>query len=89
MPLESIDTIQKLWSEFANECVRVCGNWLFACDRDDRGYRLPLPNLHDDCLISVDYSPVDRPGWRRSPLLSSTQYAASSSAPRTGSAPVK
>ncbi len=38
-------------TEFANECVRVGGNWLFACDRDDRGYRLPLPNLHDDCLI--------------------------------------
>ena len=38
-------------TEFANECVRVDGNWLFACDRDNRGYRLPLPNLHDDCLI--------------------------------------
>lgn len=38
-------------SEFANDCARVCGNWLFACDKDNRGYRLPLPNLHDDCLM--------------------------------------
>jgi hypothetical protein len=38
-------------TEFEGPCVRVCGNWLFACDGDNRGYRLPLPNLHDDCLI--------------------------------------
>lgn len=31
--------------------VSVEGNWLFACDREKRGYRLPLPNLHDDCRI--------------------------------------
>jgi hypothetical protein len=34
-----------------DERVRVDGNWLFACDADKRGYRLPLPNLHDDCRI--------------------------------------
>jgi hypothetical protein len=34
-----------------NGCVRVDGNWLFACDQDNRAYRLPLPNLHDDCLV--------------------------------------
>ncbi len=31
--------------------VSVEGNWLFACDQDKRGFRLPLPNLHDDCRI--------------------------------------
>jgi hypothetical protein len=31
--------------------VRITGNWLFACDAERRGYRLPLPNLHDDCLL--------------------------------------
>lgn len=31
--------------------VKVDGNWLFAFDKEKRGYRLPLPNLHDDCLI--------------------------------------
>ena len=31
--------------------VSVEGNWLFACDSEKRGYRLPLPNLHDDCRI--------------------------------------
>jgi hypothetical protein len=33
------------------ELVCVDGNWLFACDAEGRGYRLPLPNLHDDCHI--------------------------------------
>ena len=37
--------------------VRICGNWLFACDVDHRGYRLPLPNLHDDCLICTGSFP--------------------------------
>lgn len=31
--------------------VWVDGNWLFAIDAHHRGYRLPLPNLHDDCRI--------------------------------------
>jgi hypothetical protein len=34
-----------------DDIVSVEGNWLFACDQDKRGYRLPLPNLHDDCRI--------------------------------------
>ena len=34
-----------------DDIVSVEGNWLFACDKDNRGYRLPLPNLHDDCRI--------------------------------------
>jgi hypothetical protein len=38
-------------TELEETCIRVTGNWLFACDADKRGYRLPLPNLHDDCLI--------------------------------------
>jgi hypothetical protein len=31
--------------------ILLDGNWLFACDRNNRAYRLPLPNLHDDCRI--------------------------------------
>jgi hypothetical protein len=38
-------------TEFDQDGVRVGGNWLFACDQDHRGFRLPLPNLHDDCRI--------------------------------------
>ena len=38
-------------TESEGDGIRVGGNWLFACDADQRGYRLPLPNLHDDCLI--------------------------------------
>ena len=34
-----------------DDIVSVEGNWLFACDADKRGYRLPLPNLHAECLI--------------------------------------
>ena len=38
-------------TEFANDGALVGGNWLFACDANNRAYRLPLPNLHDDCVI--------------------------------------
>jgi len=38
-------------TEFVDDSHKITGNWLFACDADHRGYRLPLPNLHDDCLI--------------------------------------
>jgi len=34
-----------------DDFVSVEGNWLFACDANKRGYRLPLPNLHDECRI--------------------------------------
>jgi hypothetical protein len=38
-------------TEFSEGKAIVCGNWLFAWSDDNNGYRLPLPNLHDDCLI--------------------------------------
>jgi hypothetical protein len=38
-------------TEVSNACTSVAGNWLFAFNSDNNGYRLPLPNLHDDCLI--------------------------------------
>jgi hypothetical protein len=38
-------------TDFSEDGACVDGNWLFACDQDRRGYRLPLPNLHDDCRI--------------------------------------
>lgn len=38
-------------TEQAETGTRITGNWLFACDADNRGYRLPLPNLHDDCQV--------------------------------------
>jgi hypothetical protein len=34
-----------------DDCVVVGGNWLFAYSKDQNGYRLPLPNLHDECTI--------------------------------------
>ena len=33
------------------DCVVIGGNWLFAFSHDNNGYRLPLPNLHDECTI--------------------------------------
>jgi hypothetical protein len=38
-------------TEARDKGIRVSGNWLFACDGHHRSYRLPLPNLHDDCLL--------------------------------------
>jgi hypothetical protein len=34
-----------------DDCVIVGGNWLFAYNKDHNGYRLPLPNLHDECSL--------------------------------------
>jgi hypothetical protein len=41
--------------------IRIGGNWLFACDADQRGYRLPLPNLHDNCLLCTGSFPDGYP----------------------------
>jgi hypothetical protein len=38
-------------TELLDDCVTVGGNWLFAFNQDNKGFRLPLPNLHDDCTI--------------------------------------
>jgi hypothetical protein len=38
-------------TELSDDCVMVGGNWLFAFSKDNNGYRLPLPNLHDECTI--------------------------------------
>lgn len=38
-------------TECCYDSVKVEGNWLFAFDSENRGYRLPLPNLYDDCRI--------------------------------------
>lgn len=38
-------------TELLDNCVSVLGNWLFAFNADNNGYRLPLPNLHDECTI--------------------------------------
>jgi len=34
-----------------DDLVIVGGNWLFALDANHSGYRLPLPNLHDECTL--------------------------------------
>jgi hypothetical protein len=38
-------------TEPENDRVLIGGNWLFAFNQDNNGYRLPLPNLHDECTI--------------------------------------
>jgi hypothetical protein len=38
-------------TELSDDSVRVGGNWLFAFSQDNNGFRLPLPNLHDDCAL--------------------------------------
>ena len=37
--------------------IKLDGNWLFAFSEGNRGYRLPLPNLHDDCRICTGSFP--------------------------------
>ena len=38
-------------TETSDDSVAIGGNWLFAINKDDNGYRLPLPNLYDECSI--------------------------------------
>ena len=38
-------------TETVEDGVEICGNWLFAYNQDRHGYRLPLPNLHDECSL--------------------------------------
>ncbi|HEV2695858.1 MAG TPA: hypothetical protein VG347_23415, partial [Verrucomicrobiae bacterium] len=38
-------------TELMGDLTAVQGNWLFALNADKNGYRLPLPNLHDECTI--------------------------------------
>jgi hypothetical protein len=38
-------------TELVDDCVEVGGNWLFAFNKENNGFRLPLPNLHDECTI--------------------------------------
>ena len=47
----NVKVIFAVLTKEADDLVSVEGNWLFACDQDKRGFRLPLPNLHDDCRI--------------------------------------
>ena len=54
---ESVRLAFAVRTESEDEGMRVVGNWLFACDADHRAYRLPLPNLHDDCLICTGSFP--------------------------------
>ena len=38
-------------TKLEEDYVQVDGNWLFALSQDHNGYRLPLPNLHDECSL--------------------------------------
>jgi hypothetical protein len=38
-------------TECLDDTTQVNGNWLFAFNEQNNGYRLPLPNLHDECTI--------------------------------------
>lgn len=38
-------------TELSDDDVLVGGNWLFAFNPENNAFRLPLPNLHDECTI--------------------------------------
>jgi hypothetical protein len=48
---EEVRLVFAVSTRLSDDITQVDGNWLFACDANNRGYRLPLPNLHDDCRI--------------------------------------
>lgn len=56
MPLEwsapaTVRLVFVVGTEMAEDLVVITGNWLFALSAQGHGYRLPLPNLHDDCRL--------------------------------------
>jgi hypothetical protein len=40
-------------TECSEEYATIGGNWLFAFGQNRNAYRLPLPNLYDDCSICM------------------------------------
>ncbi len=40
-------------TECSDEYATIGGNWLFAFGQNKNAYRLPLPNLYDDCSICM------------------------------------
>ena len=44
-------------TESIEDQVMIGGNWLFAFNHENNGYRLPLPNLHDDCTLCTGHFP--------------------------------
>jgi hypothetical protein len=40
-------------TEYIDDYVSIDKNWLFAFNRENNGFRLPLPNLFDDCAICM------------------------------------
>jgi hypothetical protein len=40
-------------SDESDDETSVSGNWLFAYNTEKNGFRLPLPNLHDDCMVCM------------------------------------
>jgi hypothetical protein len=48
---KDVQLVFAVQTEFADGSHNVLGNWLFAFSKANHGYRLPLPNLHDDCTI--------------------------------------
>lgn len=49
--LEAVRVVFVILTEDLDGRITINGNWLFALDCNKRAYRLPLPNLHDDCRI--------------------------------------
>lgn len=43
---------------FQFERLAVLDTWLFACDNENRTFRLPLANLHEDCRVCMGHNPV-------------------------------
>lgn len=61
-------------TEAGDQGVKLGGNWLFAGDASGRGYRLPLPNLHDDCLICTGKFPDEYGSGGEAVLASLEQF---------------
>lgn len=57
--------------------VIINHNYLFACDTRNRAYRLPLPNLFDDCKVCTGEFAHTHPSGATAVAASVEQFRAS------------
>jgi len=64
-------------TEAEDGAVVILNNYLFACDTRNRAYRLPLPNLFDDCKVCTGEFGRTQPSGAAAVAASVEQFRAS------------
>jgi hypothetical protein len=71
---KSVRLIFALQTQQEDKTTVIQGNWLFAFNQAGNGFRLPLPNLHDDCRICMGAFPLKYPSAQECVVASLQQF---------------